>query len=87
MTGSGPLEVIRDGAAIQGTWSRPNLGDLTRLLNSKGKVIPLTPGVTWISWCQPPFRIPLPPDLSGSRLEFRTWIGTKGYWLHVRTFD
>ena len=22
LTGSGPLEVIRDGAAIQGTWSR-----------------------------------------------------------------
>jgi Protein of unknown function (DUF3048) N-terminal domain/Protein of unknown function (DUF3048) C-terminal domain len=48
LTGSGPLEVIRDGAAIQGTWSRPNLSDVTRLLNSKGKVIPLSPGVTWI---------------------------------------
>jgi Protein of unknown function (DUF3048) N-terminal domain/Protein of unknown function (DUF3048) C-terminal domain len=48
LTGSGPLEVIRDGAAIQGTWSRPNLHDVTQLLDSKGRVIPLSPGVTWI---------------------------------------
>ncbi len=48
LTGSGPLEVVRDGAAISGTWSRPALNDVTKLLDSKGHVIPLRPGVTWI---------------------------------------
>jgi hypothetical protein len=48
LTGSGPLEVVRNGAAITGTWNRPNLSDLTKLLDSKGHLIPLAPGVTWI---------------------------------------
>jgi hypothetical protein len=48
LTGSGPLEVLRNGAAISGTWSRANLGDVTKLLDSKGQTTLLTPGVTWI---------------------------------------
>lgn len=48
LTGSGPAVVVRDGAAVTGTWNRPSLNDVTRLLDAQGQVIPLAPGVTWI---------------------------------------
>jgi hypothetical protein len=48
LTGSGRAEILRNGVAISGTWSRPNLGEVTQLLDSKGQAIPLSPGATWI---------------------------------------
>ena len=47
-TGSGPLVVMRDGVAISGTWTRPNVNQPAALTNSAGKPITLAPGNTWI---------------------------------------
>ncbi|HEX7443586.1 MAG TPA: DUF3048 C-terminal domain-containing protein, partial [Acidimicrobiales bacterium] len=46
-TGSGPLVVLRNGIAITGTWSRPDLTGPTALVASDGTPITLQPGNTW----------------------------------------
>ena len=49
VVGTGPLTFLTsDGHAITGTWSRPSLEDVTKFLDGAGKVIPFTPGRTWI---------------------------------------
>jgi hypothetical protein len=48
LTGSGPLQVFRNGAVINGTWNRPTLAHLTQLLDARGHPIPLAPGQTWV---------------------------------------
>ena len=48
LTGSGPLQVLRNGKVISGTWRRPTLADTTQLVDANGKTIPLSPGPTWI---------------------------------------
>jgi hypothetical protein len=48
LTGSGPAEVVRNGAVVTGSWRRPNLGDKTDLVDAHGNVIRLSPGKTWI---------------------------------------
>jgi len=46
-TGSGPLVVLRNGIAITGTWTRPDLTGPTALVASDGTPITLQPGNTW----------------------------------------
>src|SRR5664280_117244 len=46
-TGSGPLVVMRNGAAIAGTWSRATLAQPATLTASNGTPITLQPGNTW----------------------------------------
>ena len=48
LTGSGPLEVFRNGVGITGTWQRGALGDPTSLVAANGTIIPLAPGPTWV---------------------------------------
>jgi hypothetical protein len=48
LTGSGPAQVFRGGAVINGTWNRPSLSQPTQFLDDKGHPIPLAPGQTWI---------------------------------------
>ena len=45
--GSGPLVVLRNGIAITGTWTRPDLTGPTALVASDGTPITLQPGNTW----------------------------------------
>ena len=47
-TGEGPVSVFRDGARLDGTWSRPSETDVTEFLNSDGSPLELRPGRTWI---------------------------------------
>jgi len=47
-TGSGPLVVLRNGAAISGTWSRSVLTQPATLTASNGSPITLEPGNTWV---------------------------------------
>jgi hypothetical protein len=47
-TGTGKAYVLRNGRLIQGTWSRPSLGDVTKFLDASGNEIPLAPGTTWV---------------------------------------
>jgi Protein of unknown function (DUF3048) N-terminal domain/Protein of unknown function (DUF3048) C-terminal domain len=47
-TGSGPLEVLRDGVFIRGTWKRASLSSPLQLLNGAGQTIKLRPGNTWV---------------------------------------
>jgi Protein of unknown function (DUF3048) N-terminal domain/Protein of unknown function (DUF3048) C-terminal domain len=47
-TGSGPLVVMRNGAAITGTWTRPNVNQPAALTTSSGAPITLQPGNTWV---------------------------------------
>jgi hypothetical protein len=46
-TGSGPLVVVRNGIAVTGTWTRPDLTGPTALVASDGTPITLQPGNTW----------------------------------------
>jgi hypothetical protein len=48
LTGTGRLMVFTAGHEITGTWSRPEKTKPARLLDSLGRVIPLTPGQTWV---------------------------------------
>ncbi len=48
LTGSGPAQVIRNGAVINGTWRRPTLSATTTYVDAAGHPIPLTPGPTWV---------------------------------------
>ncbi len=48
LTGSGPLEVFRNGVGVAGTWQRATLMNRTRLVASDGATIPLAPGRTWV---------------------------------------
>jgi hypothetical protein len=48
LTGSGPAQVLRNGAIVNGTWQRAALTDNTRYLDAAGHVIALSPGNTWI---------------------------------------
>jgi Protein of unknown function (DUF3048) N-terminal domain/Protein of unknown function (DUF3048) C-terminal domain len=47
-TGSGPLLVMRNGAAIAGTWSRASLTQPATLTGPGGIPITLQPGNTWV---------------------------------------
>ena len=47
-TGSGPLVVMRNGVAISGTWTRPNLNQPAALTTTGGAPITLQPGNTWV---------------------------------------
>ena len=48
VTGSGKLWVLRDGRVIRGHWSRHSVSDKMVFKDSKGRLLPLTPGNTWI---------------------------------------
>ncbi|HUA96134.1 MAG TPA: DUF3048 domain-containing protein [Acidimicrobiales bacterium] len=48
LTGSGPLEVFRNGTGIAGTWHRAALSSPTTLTSSTGAPITLQPGPTWV---------------------------------------
>lgn len=47
--GSGRAIVLRDGGAVEGTWSKANHRERTKLLDAAGKEIALNPGNTWFS--------------------------------------
>ncbi len=47
-TGTGPAVVLRDGAAITGTWSRASLTKPAVLTAADGSPITLRPGNTWV---------------------------------------
>ena len=48
VTGSGKVWVLRDGHVLRGTWSRPSRAAKMVLKDKKGRVLPLTPGNTWV---------------------------------------
>ena len=48
LTGSGPLEVFRNGEEISGTWQRASVSDPTQLVAANGTTIALAPGRTWV---------------------------------------
>jgi hypothetical protein len=48
ITGTGRAIVFTAGKEITGTWSRPDKTHPARLLDAGGRVIPLTPGQTWV---------------------------------------
>jgi hypothetical protein len=46
--GQGACWVFRDGRVLRGTWRRPAVGQVMRLIGRGGQTIPLHPGRTWI---------------------------------------
>lgn len=48
-TGTGAAVVLRDGAAISGTWSRPDPSFAWTLTDEQGQPIELAPGRTWVA--------------------------------------
>lgn len=46
--GSGPLQLLRDGAVVAGSWSRPDPASPTQFLDGAGAPLELKPGPTWI---------------------------------------
>jgi hypothetical protein len=59
-TGTGPLLVMRGGAAIAGTWSRSSLTQPATLTTTGGAPITLQPGNTWVELV--PAGIPVTPS-------------------------
>lgn len=47
-TGTGKVQIFRDGKVITGTWERPSSANPAEFKDSNGKVIALTPGQTWV---------------------------------------
>lgn len=47
-TGTGQLQVLRDGELVSGTWSRSSLSGPYHLLSSSGSPLALSPGTTWV---------------------------------------
>ncbi|MDA4133860.1 MAG: DUF3048 domain-containing protein, partial [Thaumarchaeota archaeon] len=47
-TGTGPLEVLRDGVFVRGTWSRSSLSAPLQLRTTSGSTLKLQPGTTWV---------------------------------------
>lgn len=47
--GSGKAVVLRDGTAVEGTWTKSSHTSRTKLLDAAGKEIPLNAGKTWYS--------------------------------------
>jgi len=45
---SGPVQVLRDGVDINGTWQRSSPGSPTQFVSGFGQPITLTPGPTWV---------------------------------------
>jgi len=58
-TGSGPVVVMRNGAAITGTWARPALTQPATLTTADGSTITLQPGNSWVELV--PVDIPVTP--------------------------
>ncbi|MHB1390697.1 MAG: DUF3048 domain-containing protein [Thermoleophilia bacterium] len=56
LTGSGRVQVFRDGQMIEGTWSRPAKDQLTTYLDSAGNPIPLNRGLTFVQLVAPDFQ-------------------------------
>jgi len=48
VVGQGASWVFRDGRVLKGTWRRPAVGQVMRLIGQGGQTIPLHPGRTWI---------------------------------------
>ena len=48
LTGTGSVEVFRNGVMIAGTWKRPSLSDKTQFEDETGHTISLAPGNIWI---------------------------------------
>jgi len=48
VTGQGRAILLTQGQAVQGTWSRPSLGEPLRLVAANGQPMKLTPGQTFI---------------------------------------
>lgn len=48
-TGTGAAIVLRDGAAITGTWTRSDPSASWSLTDEQGQPIELTPGRTWVA--------------------------------------
>jgi len=48
LTGSGPLQVFRNGEEITGIWQRFGLSNTTSLVGPGGSPIALAPGKTWV---------------------------------------
>ncbi|CAB4940966.1 unannotated protein [freshwater metagenome] len=48
LTGEGKVLVLTDGVAIEGRWLRSSVSQVTRFVDLKGAVIPLTAGNTWV---------------------------------------
>ena len=48
-TGSGQAVIFQNGTALTATWEKSTENSQIKFKNKKGKIIPLTPGQTWIS--------------------------------------
>jgi hypothetical protein len=46
--GSGKAQLLRDGKAISGTWSKPSRQDVTQFTTPDGQPLALRPGQTWV---------------------------------------
>ena len=48
LTGTGAVQIFRDGRTISGTWNRSTLAQGTRYLDAGGHPITLAAGTTWV---------------------------------------
>lgn len=61
VTGTGALQVLRNGAVVDGTWHRLRLEDLTQMVDRQGRPIDLAPGPTWVELVPPTVSVTVSP--------------------------
>lgn len=59
--GSGPVVVLRNGAAVRGTWQRTSYREPTQFVGTNGQPIALAPGNTWVEIVPNTVRITVTP--------------------------
>lgn len=66
LTGEGRVVVLTDGVAVDGRWVRPSVTEPARFLDPSGRVIPLTPGNTWVELPDTSYPITVTPAPVGA---------------------
>ncbi len=64
--GSGPVTVVRNGAAVTGTWHRTSLTSPATFTSSSGAPITLAPGRTWVELVPQGIPVVASPDASAA---------------------
>ncbi|MHB1444715.1 MAG: DUF3048 domain-containing protein [Acidimicrobiales bacterium] len=59
-TGTGQLQVLRNGEMVSGTWQRSGLSSPLQLLTASGSTIDLQPGNTWVELVPDSIKVTVP---------------------------
>jgi hypothetical protein len=68
--GEGEAWVFTDGRVVKGRWSRPDPGRPAAYTDADGRVVPLTPGRTWVELPKPGDAVAIPAGVDPATIAF-----------------